>query len=185
MDKKRIFAAGLSASAALLVALAVHEDYRGRAYLPTPQDRPTVGFGSTRRADGTPVRTGDTTTPVRALIQLHRDLTATEDALHQCLGDVPLYQREWDAYVSLAYNVGPAAVCASSLPAKLRAGDYAAACKTLLEFNQQCWRDKAGVRHCKVLPGLVKRRQAEYALCMSPAPASSTPSASTPSPATP
>ncbi len=175
MDKKRIFAAGLSASAALLVALAVHEDYRGRAYLPTPQDRPTVGFGSTHRADGTPVRTGDTTTPVRALIQLHRDLTATEATLHQCLGDVPLYQHEWDAFTSLAYNVGPAAVCASSIPAKLRAGDYAAACKTILDFDQQCWRDKAGVRHCKVLPGLVTRRQSEYRLCMSlpPSPASS------------
>lgn len=174
MDRKRILAAGLSASAALLVALAVHEDYRGSAYLPTPHDRPTVGFGSTRRADGTPVRPGDTTTPVRALIQLHRDVSAIEAGLHRCIGNVALYQHEWDAFVSLAYNVGPAAVCGSSIPTKLRAGDYAAACKTILGFDKQCWRDQAGVRHCRVMPGLVKRRQSEYRLCMGlpPSPAS-------------
>lgn len=159
MARMRIAAAALAASAAALVAIAVHEDYRPAAYLPTPQDRPTVGFGSTFRADGSPVRAGDTTTPVRALIQLHRDITRTESALHACIGTVPLYQYEWDAYVSLAQNIGSGAFCNSTLARLLHAKppDYAAACAQILRWNQQAGR---------VLPGLVKRRQAEYRLCI-------------------
>jgi lysozyme len=177
MSRIRIATASLAASAAVLVAIAVHEDYRGSAYLPTPNDRPTVGFGSTRRADGSPVRPGDTTTPVRALIHLHHDINATEAALHRCIGDVPLDQHEWDAYVSLAYNIGPTAFCSSTLVKKLKASppDYAGACRQILRWDKQAGR---------VLPGLVKRREAEYRLCLTPVPGPS-PSSPTPSPATP
>lgn len=154
-------ASALVLSAVALVGIAVHEDYRDRAYLPTPQDVPTVGFGSTRRADGTPVRPGDTTTPVRALVRLQGDINATETALHApgCIGDVPLTQGEWDADVSLAYNIGARAFCASTLVRLLRKTppDYAGACAQILR-----WRFQAG----RELPGLVKRRRAEYAQCM-------------------
>jgi lysozyme len=48
------------------------------------------------------------------------------------------------------------AFCHSTLNKKLNSGDYDGACKELLKW------DKAGG---KVLPGLVKRRQEEYAQC--------------------
>jgi len=59
--------AALSLSAAALVGLVLHEGYSDRAIIPVQGDVPTVGFGSTTLADGTPVKMGDTTTPPQAL----------------------------------------------------------------------------------------------------------------------
>lgn len=157
----RVAVAALSMSAAGLVGRAVIEDYRADPYKATAaEQRYTVGFGHYG------VGPKDKTDPVRALVQLKADIDQREVALRQCLQGVKLYQHEWDAYSSLAFNVGPGSVCASSIPAKLRAGQYAAACKVILDFNKQCWRDKSGARHCKVLPGLVKDRERDFKTCM-------------------
>lgn len=161
----RTAAAALALSAAGLIGIALHEDYRGAAYLPTAQDRPTIGYGATTRADGTPVRPGDRTTPTRALVKLGADVSATERALQaqDCIGAVPLTQGEWDAYVSLAYNIGAGAFCGSTAARLLRRvpPDYAGACAQILRWVYQAGRK---------LPGLVARRQAEYAQCMGGAP---------------
>lgn len=156
--RKRSIIAGLALSASALVGLAVHEGYRGDAYMPTPNDRPTIGFGSTYNADGTPVKPGQSTDPVRALIRLNQHVDATQRRMRECIGDVPLHQHEWDAYVSLAYNIGTGAFCRSTLVKKLQQDppDYEGACEEILRWNKQ-----AG----EVLPGLVKRRQAEYETC--------------------
>ncbi len=154
--KIRIAAASLTISGAALVGVAVHENYRQVAYLPTPHDVPTLGFGATRG-----VKPGDTTTPVRALVRLQADVGAVERALHTtaCIGAVPLAQNEWDAYVSLAYNIGPHAFCHSTLAALLRKKppDYAGACRQILRWDKQAGR---------VLPGLAKRREDEFKTCM-------------------
>lgn len=60
------------------------------------------------------------------------------------------------AMVDFAYNVGPGAYCKFIAP-KLNAGRTTDACSALLKFT------KAGGIE---LPGLVKRRNAEYELCM-------------------
>ncbi len=148
----------ISLSAAGLVALAVSEGYREQAYLPTPNDVPTVGFGSTRRPDGSPVRPGDTTTPVRAIVRMQLDVSATERALRECIGDVALNQGEWDAYVSLAYNIGPQAFCGSTITRLLHQSppDYAGACAQISRWIYQGRRP---------LPGLIKRRAVERATC--------------------
>ena len=65
----RVAIALLSLSGAGLVGIASQEDYSGKAYIPVPGDVPTVGFGSTEG-----VRMGDTTTPVRALIRLNKEV---------------------------------------------------------------------------------------------------------------
>ena len=44
--------AALSLSAAGLVGIALHEGYSDKAIIPVPGDKPTIGFGSTTRADG-------------------------------------------------------------------------------------------------------------------------------------
>lgn len=141
-----------------IAGIAVHEGFRSRAY-DDGAGTHTVGFGSTAREDGSPVRPGDTITPDRAVVRLAQDVDRTQRALRACIGDVPLYQHEWDAYVSWAYNVGSGAACRSTLVKKLRQTppDYAGACAELLRWT------KAGGRE---LPGLVKRRQAEYELCV-------------------
>lgn len=154
MAMKRTAVAALSLSAAALVGIAGWERYRSDAYLPTPDDVPTIGWGSTAG-----VQMGQRTTPDRALIQLLADAQRHERELRACIGDVALHQHEWDAYVSWAFNVGTGAACRSTLVRKLKASppDYAGACAELLRWDKQAGR---------VLPGLTKRRQAEHQLCM-------------------
>lgn len=143
--------AALVVSAAALVGIAQWEDYRGEAYVPVKGDVPTIGFGTTAG-----VKPGDTITPPRALVRLLADADEYARAVKRC-APVPMYQHEFDAFVSLTYNIGPTAFCGSTLAKKLNAGDYAGACEQILRWN------KAGGR---VLSGLVKRRAAEYRQCM-------------------
>lgn len=150
----RVLAATLALSAMGLVGIALQESYRGEAYVPVKGDVPTLGFGTTAG-----VRMGDKTTPERALVSLLADANRFEQAIKVCV-NVPLHQHEFDAYLSLAYNIGPAAFCGSTLVKKANAGDYAGACAEILRWNRS-----GG----KVLPGLVKRRQAEHRQCLGPA----------------
>lgn len=142
--------ASLTLSAAALVSIALHEGYRDNAYIPVPGDVPTIGFGTT---DG--VKLGDRTTPPQALARALQDVQKFEGALKQCV-TVPLHQHEYDAYISLSYNIGSGAFCGSTLVRKLNAGDYAGACKEILR-----WDKFKG----KPLRGLTLRRQQEYRLC--------------------
>lgn len=142
--------ATLTVSASLLVGVALHEGYRDRAYIPVPGDVPTIGFGTTHG-----VRMGDSITPQRALVRLLEDVNSHSEGIKRCI-TVPLHQHEFDAYSSLAYNIGVNAFCKSTLVKKLNTEDYAGACKEILRWN------KAGG---KVLRGLTVRRESEYRTC--------------------
>lgn len=141
----------LRLSAVALVGIAGWEGYRSGAYIPVPGDVPTIGFGTTKD-----VKMGDTIDPVTALQKKIRDVEKFEGAIKQCV-HVPLAQHEYDAYLSLAYNIGSGAFCRSTLVRKLNAEDYAGACKEILR-----WDKFKG----KPLQGLTNRRQAEYKQCM-------------------
>lgn len=160
----RTLIASLTLSASALVGLAVHEGYRETAYVPVKGDRPTLGFG-----DAQGVKPGQTTDPVRALIRLNQQASVFEQGMRQCIGDVPLFQHEWDAYVSLAFNIGLGkdgvadGFCYverggnSTIVRRLKAGDYAGACLGIL-----AWDKFKGAP----LAGLTKRRQSEYQQCL-------------------
>ena len=148
----RTLVASLTLSASALVGLAVHEGYRGEAYIPVKGDRPTLGFG-----DAQGVKPGDKTDPVRALIRLNQQANVFQQQMRQCIGDVPMYQHEWDSIISWSFNVGSKAACGSTLVRKLQAFDYAGACQELLRWNRF---------QGSVLSGLTKRRQDEYRQCM-------------------
>lgn len=157
--RPRLLPAFLTVSAAALIGVAVHEGYRETAYR-DPVGIPTVGFGATVHADGaTPVQMGDRLPPVRALITLGAHVGRTEQVLRQCIGPVPLAQHEWDAYVSLAYNVGATRICSSTIVRLLHQTppDYAGACRQIGRLVY------AGGRR---LPGLEARRAAEMRLCL-------------------
>jgi len=147
----RIQVAALSLSAATLVGLALHEGYRENAYIPVPGDVPTIGFGTTED-----VELGDKTTPERALVRLLKDANKFESAIQACV-KVPLHQYEYDAYVSLTYNIGAKAFCSSTIVKKLNNQDYSGACQEVLKWDK--FRGKP-------LPGLTKRRQQEYQKCI-------------------
>ncbi len=148
----------VGATAAGLSVIAGLEGYRERSY-DDGVGVQTVGFGTTRHADGRQVQKGDRMDPVRAVIALQADADRHARELAACIGDVPLTKGEWDAYVSWAYNVGTGAACRSTLVRKLKQQppDYAGACRELLRWT------RAGGRE---LQGLVKRRQAEYSTCI-------------------
>jgi len=148
----RTLVASLTLSASALVGLAVHEGYRDEAYIPVKGDRPTLGFG-----DAQGVKPGDKTDPVRALIRLNQQADVFQQQMRQCIGDVPLYQYEWDAVISWSFNIGSRAACGSTLVKKLQSFDYAGACQELLRWDRF---------NGAPLAGLTKRRQAEYQQCM-------------------
>lgn len=161
--KPRLSLAVLALSAAGLTGIALHEGYVGTAARPLPGDVPTIGFGSTTHADGSPVRMGDTTTPPAALARAAADIQRFESAIKACV-QVPLYPHEYDAFVSLSYNIGPTAFCRSTLVKKLNASDYAGACAEIVR-----WRFFQG-KDC-ALPGnkcsgLYQRRLDEQRRCL-------------------
>ncbi len=146
----RQVAAAFAVTAAALVGIASHESYRGSTYKDSGGVA-TLGYGETKG-----VTHGQTTTPERALQTLLASADQHAKDMSACI-TVPIYQHEFDAYLSFTYNVGAGAFCRSTLNKKLNAGDYAGACNELLKWN------RVGN---KVLPGLTKRRQAEYLTCI-------------------
>ena len=132
----RQIVAVMSLSAAGLIGLVVHESYTDKAIVPTQGDRPTVGFGSTFHEDGTPVKMGDTTTPVRALIKAHAHITKDETAFRASLPGVALHQGEYDLYLDWVYQYGMGAWRTSAMRRELLAGSYRPACDALLDYRK-------------------------------------------------
>ena len=155
-NKTRAFIAGLVLSAGGLIGIASHEGYREAAYIPVPGDVPTIGFGSTTNKDGSGVALGQRTNPVAALKRLDEHIEVFEEAVKRC-APVPMHQYEFDAYVSLTYNIGGKAFCNSTLAKKLIAYDYEGACKEILKWDK--FKGNS-------LPGLTKRRMEEYNACI-------------------
>ena len=147
----RTMVAALALSAAGLVGIANWEQFAPRTYADAV-GVPTIGYGTTEG-----VKPGQTITPERALVKLlqHVDKDSAA-AVRRCV-TVPLFQHEFDAYVSLTYNVGSANFCNSTLVKLLNQGQYAQACEQILRW------DRAGGRQ---LRGLTSRRQAERDTCM-------------------
>lgn len=138
----RVIVAALSLSAAGLIGIAVQEGYTDTAVIPTKNDRPTVGFGSTVKEDGTPVRKGDTTTPVRALVTVQAHLSREEQQFRDSLPGVSLTQGEYDLFMDFTYQYGISNWRSSSMRRHLLVGEYRKACEALL-----AWR-KAGCYDC-------------------------------------
>lgn len=151
MTKTRIAITALGCSAAGFVALLGYEGYSESAYIPVPGDVPTIGFGTTEG-----VQLGDTISAAEAVERAYRDIDKTESAIHKCV-KVPLSQGEYDAFVSLAYNIGTSAFCKSTLVKKLNVGDYSGACEEIRR-----WVYVKGKRS----QGLANRREKEYRQCI-------------------
>lgn len=161
----RILVAGLSLSAAGLVGITVREHYTSTAIIPTQGDRPTVGFGSTYHEDGSPVKMGDTTTPVRALIKAQAHISREEAVFRASLPGVALHQGEYDLYMDWVYQYGTPAWQGSSMRRELLAGNYAAACNALLRYRYSAGYDCStpGNKRCA---GVWTRQLERHQKCM-------------------
>jgi lysozyme len=119
----------------------------------------TIGFGSTRYADGTKVKLSDKPiTKDEAMELLMATLGTYEQAIHKNV-IAPINQNQFDALVSFVYNVGAGNFAKSTLLKKLNKADYQGAGDEFLRWN------RAGG---KVLNGLIRRRDAERALFLTP-----------------
>ncbi|MDY0962111.1 MULTISPECIES: lysozyme [Massilia] len=95
-------------------------------------------------------------TPEQCRAQLERDLERHAAGIAACLPMDRLTDGQKTAFVDAAYNIGVAAFCGSSMARLANAGDMQGACDALLMWNKVGGREVAG---------LVRRRQAEHALC--------------------
>lgn len=111
----------------------------------------TIGFGTTVYPNGIRVKKGDTCTEAQAKAYMVYDLKKFESAVNNAV-TVPLNQNQFDALVSLTYNIGPSAFSKSTLVKKLNAGDIRGAAE---QFD--VWVNAGGKR----MQGLVNRRAKE------------------------
>jgi lysozyme len=111
----------------------------------------TIGYGHTLNVVP---KTHKLASAAAAKVLLRTDLTIYASAVRR-LVRAPLTQRQFDALVSLAYNIGVGNFERSTLRKQLNAEHYARAANQFLAWN------RAGG---KVQPGLVRRRQAERAM---------------------
>lgn len=123
--KNRVHPLQLTASNTMKEALAEEEGVRLTVYRDVA-GYPTVGVGHlVRPADG--LKVGDRISYDEALDFLEKDLQRAEQGVKRLVGDLPLYQHEFDALVDLVYNVGEGNVSnkrSPSLNAAIETGDY-------------------------------------------------------------
>lgn len=161
---KRHSVALLSLSAAALVGLALHEGFTEKAIIPVKGDRPTVGFGSTFREDGTPVKMGDTITPPQALARTLAHVQKDEIGLKRCV-TAPLTQGEYDVMVDFAYQYGVKRLCESSMVRHANAGRYVESCNAYLAYKFAAGFDCStpGNKRC---PGVWERSKKRRDKCL-------------------
>ena len=126
---------------------AYQDKYHGKL------DVPTIGFGVTEG-----VKMGMVWTREQADEAFRKELAKHEAAINRIV-TVELSQNQFDALVSLSYNVGIGAVSKSTVLRRLNKGDYTGAAKAFHLFN------KAGGG---IVAGLVQRRASEAALFLKP-----------------
>ncbi len=138
------------------------EGFSSKPYL-CPAGIPTIGYGSTYYADGRKVKLTDvaiTEPQARQLLLFELMHTYAPGVIRQCpiLISLAMQSRDWrkfNAIVDFAYNLGVGALQTSTLRRKINAQDWGGAREQLMR-----WVRGGG----KILPGLVKRREAESLL---------------------
>ena len=133
------------------------EGFSSSAYLDVV-NIPTIGWGNTFYEDGTKVKLGDQISKTDALKLL--EVVANRDFANKIFPSikVKVTQSQFDAMVSLAYNIGTGAFLKSTLLKKVNAGDFIGASEEFLKWN------KSGG---KEVLGLTKRREREKQLFQS------------------
>lgn len=132
-----------------------HEGLRLEAYMPTPNDKWTIGYGHTKTA-----RPGMKISEARAEELLRSDIAWVEKVIEKEV-TVPINQNQYDALASLIFNIGGAQFKRSSVLRLLNQKNYQAAADAFLLWTKQ--RNKTTGK-MDVLRGLVYRRNEERAL---------------------
>lgn len=148
--RNRLIAAGASATLVAAGSLAYMFEGEVRRTYVDPVGVLTACAGSTKD-----VRLGQVFTDYECTQRLIDDLRTAESAVNRCTPFIPETMKP--ALISFTFNVGSGAYCSSTLAKLANKGEYVAACQQLYR-----WVYAGG----KVLPGLVKRRDAEVLSCL-------------------
>jgi lysozyme len=140
--------------------MALIKSFEGRALhaYRCPAGVLTIGYGHTSMAGSPPVTAGMTITPEQADMILAGDIDLFEDGVAKLLRPARVNRvepHEFDAMVSLAFNIGLGAFARSTVLARYLRGDKAGAAAAF-----GFWVKANG----KTLAGLVRRRAAEAKL---------------------
>ena len=125
------------------------EKLRLKAYFPTVNDVPTIGYGHTRG-----VKIGDVCTKEQADKWLLEDVADAEGCIQRLVRQ-PLNQNMYDALCSFIFNLGCFNFSTSTMLKMINARDYVSAAKQFARWNKQGQ---------VVLNGLVTRRAKEAVL---------------------
>lgn len=148
----------MNASANCLAIIRACEGFYSAPYL-CPGMVPTIGYGSTRYADGRAVTLADAPiTEAQADALMLATLGEYEAAVRRYV-QVAINQNQFDALVDFAYNAGAKNLLTSTLLKMLNAGDYEGAAG---QFTR--WVFANG----KKLKGLETRRLLERRLFLAP-----------------
>lgn len=129
------------------------EQLRLEAYLPTPNDVWTIGWGHTKG-----VKKGQRISRTQAQTFFEEDVGWAVHAVNKNV-KVGLTQNQFDTLVSFVFNIGETDFRSSTLLRKLNAGDYEGAAEQLPRWNKQ---------KGKILRGLVRRRAEEMEWFLTP-----------------
>lgn len=163
--KTKVSVAILAASAAFFPGIKLYEGYTAKPVIPVPGDRPTQGHGATFKPDGAAVKMSDPAiTRATADKWLRHDVAKREIPFKNSLKGVKLSQAEYDVYLDFSYQYGTTAFANSSMLRNLKAGNYIAACDSLLKYKYVAKRD------CSIRSngcyGVWKRQLERYDKCM-------------------
>lgn len=147
------WAVSAGATLVLAVASAVGVHYEGTRYTAYQDVGQVWTICQGHTAD---VQPGDQATEAQCRAWLAHDMGSAYADVQRCI-TAPLTIGQAAAFTDAVYNAGAKVVCGSTLQRLANAGDLPGACAQLKR-----WVKAAG----QTMAGLVRRREAEYQLCM-------------------
>ncbi|HDR9274201.1 TPA: lysozyme [Burkholderia vietnamiensis] len=152
--------AGVVGAAAAALLLSIVPRFEGQVLVAKPDP---IGIVTACNGDTKDVKLWQRFTPEECRTRLEQRLIEHAEPVLKCTPTLKGHPYQLAAAVSFAYNVGPRAYCASTTARRFNAGDFRGACRAMNESDsgRPQWVTAGG----RVLPGLVKRRADERALC--------------------
>lgn len=129
------------------------EGFQAKAYL-CQANVWSIGYGTTKYANGNAVKKGDTITQEEALTLFEKQVNEHSSTILNYV-KVPLSQAQFDALASFQYNLGKHILKDSKLLEYLNNQEWDKACNQMLLYNKA---------NGKVSTGLVNRRKDEVAM---------------------
>jgi lysozyme len=156
MSSSRFRKAGMGVTSAGAMALALIGGFEGYSSV---SYKDVIGVWTACQGLTKGIHKGMTFTKQECDAKFIDAIVEHEDGMRKCLvnpDSIPI--KPYISYVSLAYNVGPGAICNGNMKTLINQGRYKDACNYMVNFN------KAGGRIWK---GLVNRRDKEIKFCLS------------------